>query len=70
MFEGEQIHTHVLRSGFGSDLFVCKLLIDMYCLCFFQESAWNIWDDMEVMDEVSWNSIISWYMQWGHVEKA
>ena len=25
---------------------------------------------MEVMDEVSWNSIISGYMQWGQVEKA
>ena len=70
MFEGEQIHTHVLRLGFGSDLFVCNSLIDMYYKCFFLESARNTWDDMEVRDEVSWNSIISGYVQWGQVEKA
>lgn len=70
VFEGEQIHTHVLRLGFGSDLFVCNSLIDMYCKCFCLDSARKIWDDMEVRDEVSWNSIISGYVQWGLVEKA
>ena len=70
VFEGEQIHTHVLRLGFGSDLFVCNSLIDMYCKCFCLESAQNMWDDMEVRDEVSWNSIISGYVQWGQVGKA
>ena len=70
VLEGEQIHTHVLRLGFGSDLFVCNSLIDMYCKCFRLDSARNFWDDMGFRDEVSWNSIISGYVQWGQVEKA
>ncbi|KAJ9692037.1 hypothetical protein PVL29_011235 [Vitis rotundifolia] len=51
VLEGEHIHTHVLRLGFGSDLF-----------CFCLDSSRILWVDMGVGDEVSWNSIISGYL--------
>ncbi|RVW51883.1 Pentatricopeptide repeat-containing protein [Vitis vinifera] len=47
-----------------------SVLEDMYCKCFRLDSARNFWDDMGFRDEVSWNSIISGYVQWGQVEKA
>lgn len=67
---GEQIHAHVLRMGFQSDLYVNNSLIDMYCKCCCLSSAHNMLDEMPERDEVSWNSVISGYVQWGEVEKA
>lgn len=68
--EGEQIHAHVLRLGFISDLFVNNSLIDTYCKCCCLESARQVFDEMKERDEVSWNSIISGYVQSGEVEVA
>ncbi|XP_057958911.1 pentatricopeptide repeat-containing protein At1g08070, chloroplastic-like [Malania oleifera] len=68
--EGEQIHAHAFRMGFGSDRFVNNSLINMYCKCCFLSCAFNVLDEMPQRDEVSWNSIIGGYVQWGEVEKA
>lgn len=67
---GEQIHAHILRLGFRSDLFVNNSLIDTYCKCCCLESARQVFDEMKERDEISWNSIISGYVQWGEVEVA
>ncbi|RZC47321.1 hypothetical protein C5167_040260 [Papaver somniferum] len=67
---GEQIHTHVLKFGFHYDLFVNNSLIDMYCKCFCIDSAQLMLDEMPETDEVSWNSIISGYVNLGEMEKA
>ncbi|KAK9288137.1 hypothetical protein L1049_016585 [Liquidambar formosana] len=68
--EGEQIHSHVFRLGFRSDIFVNNSLIDMYCKCCCLDSSRHVWDEMRDRDEVSWNSIISGYVHWGEVESA
>ncbi|KAI3853696.1 hypothetical protein MKW98_025213 [Papaver atlanticum] len=68
--EGEQIHTHVVKFGFQYDLFVNNSLIDMYCKCFCIDSAQLVLDEMPETDEVSWNSIISGYVNFGEMEKA
>ncbi|KAF8369504.1 hypothetical protein HHK36_022827 [Tetracentron sinense] len=68
--EGEQIHTHVFKLGFQSDIFINNSLIDMYCKCSCIKSANQVWDEMEDTDEVSWNSIISGYVRLGEIGKA
>ncbi|KAE8022609.1 hypothetical protein FH972_008394 [Carpinus fangiana] len=67
---GEQIHAHVFRLGFRSDLFVNNSLVDMYSKCSHLDYARTVWDEMLERDEVSWNSIISGYVYWGEVDKA
>ncbi|XP_010278710.2 PREDICTED: pentatricopeptide repeat-containing protein At1g08070, chloroplastic-like [Nelumbo nucifera] len=67
---GEQVHAHVVKFGFESDLYVNNSLIDMYCKCSRINSAHHVLNEMQEKDEVSWNSIMSGYVHGGEVEKA
>ncbi|KAK6940860.1 Pentatricopeptide repeat [Dillenia turbinata] len=67
---GEQVHTHVYKLGFRSDVYVNNSLVHMYCKSCCLGYAQNVWDEMLIRDEVSWNSIISGYVQCGELERA
>lgn len=56
---GMQIHSRIIKSGMGSNLFVGSALIDMYCKCGMVEEAKKILNRTEERDVVSWNAIIS-----------
>ncbi|GAY46327.1 hypothetical protein CUMW_096210 [Citrus unshiu] len=56
---GMQIHSRIIKSGMGSNLFVGSALIDMYCKCGMVEEAKKILKRTEERDVVSWNAIIS-----------
>ncbi|KAF6139775.1 hypothetical protein GIB67_024052 [Kingdonia uniflora] len=66
--EGREIHNHVLKLGFDSDVYVRNTLINMYCVCGNMSSARRVFDCGLVLDSVSWNSILAGYIQIGDVE--
>ncbi|XP_074573745.1 pentatricopeptide repeat-containing protein At3g57430, chloroplastic-like [Curcuma longa] len=59
--KGQILHGLVIKSGFNSDVFVCNALIDMYGKSGWVNSANQIFQEMDVRDLGSWNSIISIY---------
>ncbi|XP_057960895.1 pentatricopeptide repeat-containing protein At3g62890-like [Malania oleifera] len=69
-FEGKEIHNHVLKMGFGSDIYVLNTLINMYAVCGNVRDARKLFDESPVVDSVSWNSILAGYVQKGDVEEA
>lgn len=64
------VHEHVLEMGFGSDLYVCNALIDMYSRLDDLVRARNVFDGMPNRDLVTWNSLISGYSSNGYWEEA
>ena len=68
--EGKDIHDHVIRTGWGDDVFVGAALIDMYAKCGCVESAREVFEKVVKRDVVLWNSMLAAYAQNGHPEDA
>eukprot|EP01018_Ginkgo_biloba_P011802 Gb_29543 [translate_table: standard] len=68
--EGKEIHDHILRSGFESDMFVETALVNMYSKCGILEIAHQLFDKMSKRNVVSWNAMIAGYAQNGHANEA
>ncbi|TQE05307.1 hypothetical protein C1H46_009082 [Malus baccata] len=60
---GMLIHLYVIKHGLDFDLFVCNALINMYSKFGSLGHARRVFDQMEVRDLVSWNSIVAAYEQ-------
>ncbi|KAL5700771.1 hypothetical protein ACHQM5_026179 [Ranunculus cassubicifolius] len=68
--QGREIHDHVFKLGFDSDVYVGNTLINMYSVCGCMRDARRLFDEARVVDSVSWNSILAGYVQIGDVEEA
>lgn len=62
---GREVHVHVLRFGFESDVDVVNALITMYVKCGHVLRARLVFDRMPSRDRISWNAIISGYFENG-----
>ncbi|OAY52024.1 pentatricopeptide repeat-containing protein At5g16860 [Manihot esculenta] len=65
---GSSLHAVVCSNGFESNVFVCNAVVTMYGRCGALNHARQMFDEMcmsEIYDLVSWNSIITAYMQSG-----
>ncbi|KAL8504817.1 hypothetical protein ACS0TY_016127 [Phlomoides rotata] len=62
---GREIHGHVLRFGFESDIDVVNSLITMYVKCGDLWSARMAFDRMNRRDKISWNAMIAGYFENG-----
>ncbi|KAL2939711.1 hypothetical protein RDABS01_033869 [Bienertia sinuspersici] len=62
MKAGSVIHGHIVKSGLNSDVFIGNALVNLYGKC--QEISLSrvVFDEMQVKDIVSWNSMISAYV--------
>ncbi|KAL6329481.1 hypothetical protein AAG906_021176 [Vitis piasezkii] len=60
---GEVVHGQVVRTGFGSDLFVEAALVDMYAKCGEIGDAHEVFDRMLIRDVVCWTAMITLYEQ-------
>ncbi|KAF9616010.1 hypothetical protein IFM89_027949 [Coptis chinensis] len=67
---GIQLHCMVLKTGSVLDIVIANSLISMYAKCSSTETASQLFDAMPVRDMVTWNSIITCYVQNGYVTEA
>lgn len=65
LVRGREIHVHVIRFGFKSDIDVINALITMYAKCGDVQSARCLFDEMPLRDRISWNAMISGYFENG-----
>ncbi|KAF0909394.1 hypothetical protein E2562_036039 [Oryza meyeriana var. granulata] len=67
------VHGHIVRRGFGSDVFVQNALVDVYYRCGGTGGvgvARQVFDEMVERDVVSWNSIVGVYLSSGDYSEA
>ncbi|PSS07487.1 Pentatricopeptide repeat-containing protein, partial [Actinidia chinensis var. chinensis] len=60
---GREVHVHVIRYGFESDIDVLNALITMYGKCGDVFSARLVFDKMTRRDKITWNAMISGYFE-------
>ncbi|RDY03162.1 Pentatricopeptide repeat-containing protein, chloroplastic, partial [Mucuna pruriens] len=65
LVRGREIHVHVIRYGFESDVDVLNALITMYVKCGDANTARLVFDKMPIRDRISWNAMISGYFENG-----
>eukprot|EP01018_Ginkgo_biloba_P026789 Gb_37516 [translate_table: standard] len=68
--EGKQVHAHMIKMGFESDMFLGNNLINMYVKCGTVESAHQVFDKMPKRDVVSWTAIIAGYAKHSGIKEA
>eukprot|EP01018_Ginkgo_biloba_P022611 Gb_35108 [translate_table: standard] len=68
--QGRQIHAHIIKSRFESDVSVGNSLVTMYARCGSIEDAQNVFDAMPSRNVVSWNAMISGFAQHGYAKEA
>ncbi len=67
---GEEVHRHVVRSGFANDGFVLNALVDMYAKCGDIVKARKVFDKITFRDSVSWNAMLTGYVRHGLLVEA
>ena len=67
---GKQIHSHVLKVGLNSDVFVYNALMDVYAKCLRMEDSMDLFLESPNRNDVTWNTMIVGYVQSGDGEKA
>ncbi|KAL6010255.1 hypothetical protein ACLOJK_000686 [Asimina triloba] len=67
---GKRIHTHVLKRGFGADLFVLTAMVEMYAKFGDLEASRRIFDEMPHCDLFSRNVLLSEYVKIGNIRWA
>eukprot|EP01018_Ginkgo_biloba_P023510 Gb_17379 [translate_table: standard] len=68
--QGKEIHGHIIRGGFESEVFVGSALVDMYSKCRSTEVASAVFAGLSVRDVVLWNAMITGYAQNGYANEA
>eukprot|EP01018_Ginkgo_biloba_P006645 Gb_37102 [translate_table: standard] len=68
--EGKEVHYHIVKTGFESDVYVGAGLIDMYAKCGDIDNARRVFDRMCTRDLVTWSAMIAGYAQNRHADKA
>ncbi|XP_077213420.1 pentatricopeptide repeat (PPR) superfamily protein [Tasmannia lanceolata] len=67
---GMKIHTHMVKTGFGLDVYVKTSLVSLYAKCGCLGDAHRLFDEIPVRNVVSWTAIISGYIEDGRFLEA
>lgn len=66
--EGRMLHSHVVKFGIHSDLYVCTALVDFYAKCGNLTFAQRLFNSMVNRDVVAWNAMINGFSIYGVYE--
>ncbi|KAM0943704.1 putative tetratricopeptide-like helical domain superfamily, DYW domain-containing protein [Dioscorea sansibarensis] len=67
---GSQLHSHILKLGFSSDIYILNSLIHFYSSCARLSLARQLFDGMPLRNRVSWNIMIDGCVMCGEYETA
>ncbi|KAK4363749.1 hypothetical protein RND71_018990 [Anisodus tanguticus] len=67
---GIQTHCQIIKFRFDSNVFINTALVDMYGKCGIVTSAQQVFDEMPERNVVTWNALISGYLDTHYPEKA
>lgn len=67
---GKQIHGHVIKSGFGADLYVSSAILDMYVRCGDMLDAHLVFNSISEPDDVAWTTMICGCVENGDEARA
>lgn len=70
IWEGQEIHSHVVKTGFFSNLYVLTALVDMYAKFGNMGYARTLFDGMNERNQVSWTALICGYARLGDMINA
>ncbi|KAK7383139.1 hypothetical protein VNO78_28810 [Psophocarpus tetragonolobus] len=70
LFEGKQVHTRVVQSGFLGNKIVQTALLDMYAKSDCTRDARDVFDTMDDRDVVTWTAMICGYAKVGMMVDA
>ncbi|GAV78930.1 PPR domain-containing protein/PPR_2 domain-containing protein/DYW_deaminase domain-containing protein [Cephalotus follicularis] len=68
--QGKQVHVHMLKFGFMSDLFAGNSLVNMYAKCGSIDDANCAFSEITLRGIVSWSAMIGGLAQHGHGKEA
>ncbi len=68
--DGRLDHKQLIQSGYKSNVFVCKSLVDMYAKFGSIEEAWTVFEKMPARNVVTWTTIILGHVQCHQWQKA
>ncbi|XP_020581941.1 putative pentatricopeptide repeat-containing protein At5g13230, mitochondrial [Phalaenopsis equestris] len=63
LYLGGQVHCHVMKIGFVSEIFVANALMDVYAKCNYLEGLNKIFYGFYDKNDVSWNTVIVGYVK-------
>lgn len=63
LFVGKQVHSDVIKRGYGENIYSCSALLDMYAKCSMVEEARKVFNYMPARNSVSWNALIAGYVE-------
>ena len=68
--QGKQLHVHILKYGFVSDIFAGNSLVNMYAKCGSIDDAGHAFSELTERGIVSWSAMIGGLAQHGHGRQA
>lgn len=68
--KGKHIHALISMNGFENDKFIKNSLVDMYAKCGDVDNAQHLFDELDERNLISWNALISGYVQQDRIETA
>ncbi|PIN24545.1 hypothetical protein CDL12_02730 [Handroanthus impetiginosus] len=68
--QGQMLHAHFVKFGLDYDVYASTALVDMYCKMGLFRLARRLFDEMNVRDVPTWNSLIAGYAKCGDLEEA
>ncbi|XP_071911711.1 putative pentatricopeptide repeat-containing protein At3g25970 [Coffea arabica] len=70
IFFGQQVHSDVVKWGYGENVYSGSALVDMYAKCGRVEDADRVFQYMPERNSVSWNALIAGYAEIGDHESC